>query len=117
MSIISVSRTRLIYSTKSRLFIGQNTDIKSDTPYSTIIVAVQNPIVLEPQVESNMIIEIRNAAGANVIINSTINIDGAVNNQLVMADGSVALLLYINEYNRIEKYKLISGSPVGLTLN
>jgi len=116
MSLPTISNVRPIYNTKSRLFIGADTDIKTNTSFSTIIAAVNNPINLEAQKETGTVIEIRNAAGGNVTINSAINLDGAPNNQLVMADDTLALLMYINGNDVREKYRLISGNSVGLTL-
>ncbi len=107
---------RITYSRMVRESLGADVNLSSPSPYQTIITAYNNPITMPAQPRSGTVIEIHNDAGEFILIDSDISLQGAGTDQLRINSGQHAILMYLFSEDITERYRLISGSISGLTL-
>ena len=108
--------SRVVYSNKTRQNLAADVNIATQAPYQTIIDAYVSPISLAAQGQTGWILEIVNDSGGFILINSAILLQGAATDQLRINSGQTALLMYLNDEDVTERYRLIGGSVSGITL-
>ncbi len=107
---------RVTYARKARESLGADVNLSNPSPYQTIITAYTSPITFPAQPRSGTVIEIHNNAGEFILLNCDIELQGAATDQLRINNGQHAVLMYLFQEDITQRYRLISGSVSGLTL-
>ncbi len=110
-----MSGIRVSFSKKVRETLTDPTDIANNSPYVTIIDSYDTSIAVADANRSGTIKKIYNSSGSTVSLTFG-TLQGSGSNQLDMLDGTWAKLMFLGGEDVANRYRLIDGSLVGLTL-
>lgn len=107
---------RIIYGKARMIIVGADVNITLSS-YVTRITAYSSPIDLNTGaiIDHGKVKKIYNETGGNVVINSSINVQGAATDTITLSSSGFIELIYLNDPDITARFREVDGSNYSLS--